>query len=410
MIINTLRKKIFVKKNLNLIHNLRYLLFLFLFSIFILLTCPKLFKHVNKIQDLNSILKNQHGFVVKKTENVEYKIFPRPHLEIGETFIILNENLKKVRVNKLKIFTNLKGLYFSDQIFFKKVKFEIDYSGFKINGYYIPQKEENLLYFKVKNLGIETKVFLNKKKIFPKTSGLIKLKVLDNNLLMNFNYDQSLNFYDTVFKNKNLLGNFEGQLDFEPFFYFKVFVKVKKINAGLSEFQKIYQIIIDEIAEKKLNGELYINFLTKKSLGKKKVNIHEMNLTFNNGDIISKKTSFQFTNLNIKLNFFLKRYPLYKNLEYDVVVKTDNINKFLKVIDTKKNINFKKMKLFIKGRVNLDAQKYYFNKILINENNIEEKDLDKLKSYFDENLTYYLNSSFDEENIYLFLKNLIEFI
>ena len=53
MIISILRKKNFAKKILNFIYYLRYLIFIFVLAIILLLTIPKLFKYVNKIGGLS---------------------------------------------------------------------------------------------------------------------------------------------------------------------------------------------------------------------------------------------------------------------------------------------------------------------------------------------------------------------
>ena len=110
------------------------------------------------------------------------------------------------------------------------------------------------------------------------------------------------------------------------------------------------------------------------------------------------------------LDFYLKRYPLYKDLEYEIQLETENINKFYKIIGVKKDKNLKEIKALINGKINLDAQKYYLNKITINEKNIQEKKRMELKNYLDKNVINYFNLDFNLKSINLFLKDLIEFI
>ena len=133
-------------------------------------------------------------------------------------------------------------------------------------------------------------------------------------------------------------------------------------------------------------------------------------MSFNNGDIILKDSIFQFANLKIQINSYLKKYSLYNDLDYKLLIETEDINKFFKTINLKNNKRIEKIKVSISGNINLDAQKFYFDEIKINKKSIEEKKLIKLKDYLDKNITYYLNTDFNEKNIYLFLKNLIEFI
>ena len=146
----------------------------------------------------------------------------------------------------------------------------------------------------------------------------------------------------------------------------------------------------------------------KKIIGKKSNQTNKINLQFKNGDIFSQNSILEFAGLNIKLNFYLKRYPTYKELDYNISIKTDNINTFLKKIGGTKLKDKKKIQTLIAGNINLDAQKYYFQDIIINETKFKKKDLIYLKNYFDTNAIDLFNSNLDEENIYLFLKNLID--
>ena len=57
--------------------------------------------------------------------------------------------------------------------------FNGNFLGYDINGYYAPKQNINLLFFKVQKLGIESKVLLDNNKKFPKLSGIIKSKFLN---------------------------------------------------------------------------------------------------------------------------------------------------------------------------------------------------------------------------------------
>ena len=185
MIINNLNKKKFIKKIFNFIYYLRYLILIFIFSIILLLTVPKLFNYVDKIDDLNEILKNQHGFIIKNSNKIKYKIFPQPNLEFKDSYISIGKQFPDIKVKELLVFTNFKNFYISDKIFIKKIKFRGNFFGNDIKGNYTPQKNTNLLFFKLKKLGIESKVSLEKNKKLPKLSGIIKSRFLDNNLTIN---------------------------------------------------------------------------------------------------------------------------------------------------------------------------------------------------------------------------------
>ncbi len=409
MIINTLKKKLLLKNISKFIYYLRYLLIIFTIFIILIFNLPKLFKHVDKIETLNNILKNQHGFNIKKADKVNYRIFPTPNLEIINPIVILDGQDSDIKFKTLRVHINFKGLYKTEKIDFKKIIFDGNYFGNDIFGYYTPQKKNNLLKIKVKDLGIETKVFLDKNKKFPKASGLMQLKILGDTLLINFDYDQNLKFEDTIYKSKNIHTKLRGEINFEPFFYFNISSDIKKINLNKSKIKKTYQIIVNEISNHKLNGELMISYVNKKILNKKS-EINKINLSFNNGDIILKNSIIAFANLNIKLSFYLKKYPSYKDLEYELLIETEDINKFFKKIGLKKQKKLNKLNAIINGKINLDAHKYYFEEIKVNSKKIDEQKLIKLKNYLDNHSINLLGSDLNEKNIYLFLKNLINFI
>ena len=75
----------------------------------------------------------------------------------------------------------------------------------------------------------------------------------------------------------------------------------------------------------------------------------------------------------------------------------------------KKYLNNEK-KLLIKGNINLNAQKYHFNKIVIDKKILKQEKLAILKSYFDKNVIYFLNNDINKKNTYLFLKEIINSI
>ena len=410
MIIDTSKKQDLIKKILHFIYYLRYLIFFFVCVVIILFVSPKFFKHVDKIDSLNSLLENQHGFVIENYDDIKYKIFPRPNLEIKNSKIKISKEFPKLKLENIKVFLNIKVLYKPEKILLKKIKFGGNLLGNDINGYYFPRKNINILYFKLKNLGIESKVFFDNKKKLTKPSGIMKLDILDNNLFFNFDYNKSLKLSESSIKNKNLKAELNGYLQFDPFFYFKINTDIKRINYDKFNLKKIKHLLIKEISDKKLNGELVINNVTKKIIGKERTNKLSLNLLFNNGDIISNNSFIKFLNFDVKLKFYLKKYPSYKNLDYELSITNDKINNFYKKIDIKKNIKLNEIKILMNGNVNLEAQKYYFNNVKINAKDLKKNELIKLKNYFDKNASIFLNGDLNEERVYLFLKELIEFI
>ena len=409
MIINTLKKKLFLKSILKFIYYLRYLLIILVIFIILIFTLPKLFKHVDKIDALNNILKNQYGFNIKKMAKVKYKILPTPNLEITNPVITIDGQYPDIQFKNLRVYIDLKGLYRSDKISLKKMTFKGNYLGNNISGNFTQKKNTNLLNIKVEDFGIKTKVYFDKNKKFPKPSGLMQIKILGDTLLINFDYDKNLKFTDTIYKSKNIHTVLTGELNFEPYFYFNILANIKKINLDKLKIKNTYQIIINEISNYKLNGELVINYLNKKILNKKS-EINKINLSFNNGDIILKNSNITFANLNIRSNFYLKKYPTYKELEYKLIIQTEDINKFFNVLELKKQKNLKQINAVINGKINLDANKYYFDEIKINSKKINEKKLVKIKSYLDNHSINLYSVDLNKKNIYLFIKNLFNFI
>ena len=98
MINTNLRKKKFMKKILKFMYYLRYLILIFIISVTVLFITPKLFKHVNKIDKLNYILKNQHGLTLKNYNDIQYKVFPQPNLEIKGANILRVHDVRQTRV------------------------------------------------------------------------------------------------------------------------------------------------------------------------------------------------------------------------------------------------------------------------------------------------------------------------
>ncbi len=409
MIINTLTIKTFLKKIFTFIYKLRFLILIFTFSIILLFAIPKLFNNVNKIKELNLILENHHGITLKKISKIEYKIFPQPNYEVKDVIISVGKNLLNIKAKNLVIYPNIKGLYVSQEIIFQKIKFKVDFLGKELNGFYVPKKSKNYLYFNIKDLGIESRVFLdNKKKLFnPK--GKMELKILNDYLLINFNFDKNLQLFESFYKNDNIYTKFKGNIDFNPFFNFRLFADIKKINIENIKLKKIYDLIIEEILNNKLNGELSINYLNKKIISNKKI-INKIKINFKNGNIISDIIDLQFDDFSVKMDFNVNKYSSYRNLDYKVLIYIKNVNQFYKNIGLKKKYLNNEKKLLIKGNINLNAQKYHFDEIVIDKKILKQEKLAILKSYFDKNVIYFLNNDINKKNTYLFLKEIINSI
>ena len=168
-------------------------------------------------------------------------------------------------------------------------------------------------------------------------------------------------------------------------------------------------MIIEEILNNKLNGELSINYSKNKVISNKEIN-NKIKVKFKNGNIISDIIDLQFDDFFVTMNLNVKKYSSYRNLDYKILIKTKNINQFYKNIGLKKKHLNNEIKLLIKGNINLNAQKYYFNEVVIDQKILKQEKLIKLKSYFDSNAIYLLNNNINKKNTYLFLKEIINSI
>ena len=87
-----------------------------------------------------------------------------------------------------------------------------------------------------------------------------------------------------------------------------------------------------------------------------------------------------------------------------------NVNRFYKNIGLKKKHSNNEKKLLIKGNINLNAQKYYFNEIVIDEKILKQEKLAELKRYFDRNAIYFFKNNINKKNTYFFFKEMINSI
>ena len=110
------------------------------------------------------------------------------------------------------------------------------------------------------------------------------------------------------------------------------------------------------------------------------------------------------------MDFNVRKYFSYRTLDYQILINIFNINQLYKNIGLKKKHLNNEKKLLIKGNINLNAQKYYFNEVVIDQNKLKQEKLAKLKRYFDRNAIYFLNNNINKKNTYLFLKEIINSI
>ena len=231
---------------------------------------------------------------------------------------IKNFNLKNTfKKNNKKI--SAKGI-------FSQNKFKMNFSGDK--------NKEKYLDFIFPNLNTYLKIIFDKDSNLDKTSGKLKLKVLDNIFIINFDRDEIYKITDSFFRNKFLNSKLEGSVNFKENFFFDLNLTINQINLrklflyydAATNVKNTSHINIS----KKINGK--VNITSKRTdsfLGK----IEDTNLImfFENGDLKIKNGSTSLgNNSKVKFNFSLLGKGKNQKINFFINFSSDKGKKFLR--------------------------------------------------------------------------------
>ena len=458
--INKIFKRIFNKysKIFKFLFYLKYLFLIFLFSSSIYLLIPKFFNYEEKQVYIKKYFSQNYGLAFQEIEEISYKIFPFPNLEVNNTNINVQKSNSKIEAKKIyiyldifkiynyknfeakrieiidskldlktnrisnlyKTFTSLKkkisfsnlsikiledntpvillkNINFSNYGYKKdKIKGEVFNKKFKI---YISEKL-NKITFKLKKTGIFAEIiFINNDSETYKKEGTFKGKILNSNLKFKFSIDENeLNINNSFFRNKNLSFESTGKIIFNPFLNIFLNSNIREINKEY--FPKIdpEKLLVNKDLLKRLNINQEINFMSKRF---SRNLIENLNIKFDlaYGRLTSKKKIYFNEGKIICSNEInlIEENPL---LTFNCYINSNNTKKFLKnfLIDyvNKKN---ESLNLVIKGNFNLFKKKVNFLKIQMNDDyKASEEDLKFFKALFE-------NVLIDKNALDIFNKN-----
>ena len=458
--------KLFLRKILKFIFLVRYLLLIFLISIFTFLIIPKFMDFKKDFNTINNYLKMSYNLDVKSYDKINYKIFPRPKLVISNSKIhigssrvaelvkgnldlkirvadiyqIKNLNIRKVYLynydinlqlddikkllrsissikNKINIFHSTLKLKDKDKIILvlknvnasnvnlKNIKFSAKLLEKKLLVNFIKQKNNNKLNLTIKKLGIETEAIFLKESNLDNLIGEAKVQILNNKFRFNFNFKDVLKITKSNFRNKNLVTSFNGVVEINPFLNFDIIFNIKKINKNMGEIN-INRFLNKEYL-KKINGKFLVLYENNSQLNSGLIKKSQINLSIKNGNFFVDESKILFS--GGLLNFYGDTFNFQgmKKINFNLLFNFRDTDKFLKYL----SLNKKKIKMpniiETMGSFNILPKKINLNKIRIDSNQLNKQSLQRIKFFFDETFGNELNLGiFDKKNIKKFINSI----
>ena len=292
-----------------------------------------------------------------------------------------NQNTKiPIKNFYLKNNKNNKGEKISVKGFFSGNKFKIKFINNKI--------EEKYFNLELSDLSTSLKIKFDEGSNLDSSKGNLKLKVLNNILMLNFNGDEIYTFNNSYFRNKFLNSKLNGNINFKDNFFFDLNFLVNQIN-----FRKLFlyfnsfpsQNISKNInLSKKINGKININ--TKKTdsfLGR----IENINLKiiFENGNIkIQNASAILPASSLVKFNLSLIDQGRDQNIKFFINFASENQKKFFR----KFNLSLPEgdFSLISTGRVNVLKKEIQFKNITLNNANLNRNKISIVEKSFNENI------------------------
>ena len=258
---------------------------------------------------------------------------------------------------------------------------------------------------KIPEIDSYSTITIDKEINFKGSKGRVKAKILNNNFKFDFEYNEKLKIYNSLFRNKNLQSSFDGSIVVLPYFKFDLIFNLKNINFAKlldSNFiEKTDKILLNN---KKLNGKLKVKYKNN-AIYFNTLKKFEIILSFKNGEIDIKNILMNFEDLNLNLSGFIAGTD-YKKLNFKTFINVRDEKKLLKKMGINKNIDFKPFNLNLNGSMNLEANKIYFNEILSSTGyKATKKEIKYYKENFEKLVikNSYLGM-FDKAKIYDFIK------
>ena len=436
---------------------IRYFFVIFFVSISLFLTIPMFFNYEKKEELIKKNLVKSYAFEISEYENIKYKAFPIPKLELKKVQIKFIKSNTNLNVNKLEVYPNILSIYnlshfeankvilnsnvsnlkisnisiFIEQLLSQKKKISLNNLNLNIvNDNKLVLKIENIFFtnfgykknfikgkvfgkkfkaelgdnlkfikFRLVNSGISSDIDLDKKN----KTGLFKSKILNTNIKSNFEYDnEKLRIFNSFFRNKNLSFNHDTLITFVPFLDIKTDLELEELNNRI--IKKINFVKLMELKDsiKKISSK---NKITYKPKNFSKSFVDDLNLQV---DLAYGRINYK-KNFSITKNFFkcegnlniFEEYPL---LYFDCSILINDKKKLFKKFSINKKSNKDILRLKLKGNLNILNKKVKFDRISSNEKNSSKEDLKFFKNSFE-------NILFDESFLEIFeIKKIKNFV
>ena len=434
---------------LRFIFFLRYLFGLFAIATILFLLIPKYFNYEKRSETLNNHLIKNYDIKISKYEKIEFNSFPVPYIEFKNASIKIKNIQAELNVKKFRIYPKFLNIYnyqnfqsnkialkHSDmtletldlKFFVKKFinqnnNFYFDDLNIKINdalkslvsiekvkfsnyGYKKNIIEGNIfgkkfktkinndldsINFKLLKSGFNIDVYLDDKSNKGPIKGVFKSKILNTNLQFNFIYDEnSLNIYNSFFRNKNLSFKNESFINLKPFLDINSKFEIEDVDVEIFKQLEIDKLLKSKNILKQINTKNVVEFNSKKF---SRSFFDKLNLKFdlaygrlNYSKKIFIKDDVIKCNGNVNL---LDEFPL---LSFDCSINFENKRDLFKKFNIDNKKNNKNFNLNVKGGLSILNQKINFKDISLNEN---YKASDEDLNYFKENFEKILfNKSF----------------
>ena len=101
---------------------LRYLFLIFFIAIVALLSIPHFFDYKIKEKFINLYLLKNYSLEVQKTENIKFKSFPTPHLEIDQATLDFYSSNIDLKTQKMKIYPEIYSIFNYGNFKVRKIK------------------------------------------------------------------------------------------------------------------------------------------------------------------------------------------------------------------------------------------------------------------------------------------------
>ena len=432
---------------------IRYLFVIFFTASAIFLIIPNFFDYKKKSVVLKNYIKKNYGFKIQSVEKIDYKSFPIPKIEMKNVVMTENSfpielqtktlylypkllslyNYENFQANKvflsnnnlfiqtselkhiLKQFFSTKNKLLIDKLNIKILNKEnslIDLNNLKFSNYgynknlikgevfdkkFLVEISNNLkdITFELYKTGIKLNINLddiNKKNFI---SGVIKSKILSNNLKFSFNYeDTKVDIYNSYFRSKNLSFKNKSTITLKPFLELNSQIEIEDANFEILKNFQIKNFLKYKEFIQKINSKNKISFISKK-FSKKDIDEFDLKVNLAFGRLNYFKTfsiSDHIFQCEGSINL-LEEYPL---LFFDCSIESDNSKNFFRSFGVKVKKPSDVLNLDIKGNLNLLNKKINLKKITDNKNyKATKEDLIYFKESFE-------NILFDESFVEIF--------